>query len=490
MLKRRTLLKLLGVAVVAWCPRRRSWLGVSEAEAGVDPTPTLDGTLETDPGTLDAFSTDFGNLVTHRPAAVLRPGSVEDIVKMVRFARSRGIRVAVNGQAGTDDSRESHSQFGQALTEAGLAIDIKPLATIFGIDETRQTADVGAGVRWNELLDAAGAFGLAPAVLADYARLSVGGTLSVGGIGGHTWRFGTQADNVLELEVVTGAGDHVTCSRTQQADLFDAVLAGCAQVAIIVRARVRLVPAQQQAMVFELFYDDLATCLADHTALLHNSPFDYHEGTLSRRADDTGWRYVIEVAKYFTPPDMPDPNALLAGLHDDRSSAQISTTTYTAWQLRLDPLVDFLKSVGAWGTPHPWLSVFIPGSAATSVVGDIAARLTTADLGLGAALLYPVDTSRIQVPLFRLPNEPVAFALTLLRFPTDPTTAPGMLEQNRQIYDEVVAAGGERYVIGAIPRFTQQDWRRHFSPEWGRLTSAKHRYDPDNILAPGWGIFK
>jgi hypothetical protein len=58
--------------------------------------------------------------------------------------------------------------------------------------------------------------------------------------------------------------------------------------------------------VFNLFYDDLATYVADQTMLVHDGRFDYQEGQLSRRQDNTGWRYMIEVAKYFTPPDIPD----------------------------------------------------------------------------------------------------------------------------------------------------------------------------------------
>jgi hypothetical protein len=64
-----------------------------------------------------------------------------------------------------------------------------------------------------------------------------------------------------------------------------------------------------------------------------------------------------------------------------------------------------------------------------------------------------------------------------------------MLTDNRRLYDEVVGYGGTRYVIGAIPDFTPRDWQRHFQPMWGFLARAKQRYDPDNVLTPGWGMF-
>ena len=53
--------------------------------------------------------------------------------------------------------------------------------------------------------------------------VTVGGTLSMAGIGVASYRYGVQADNVDELTVVTGTGELLTCSRERDAELFDAV---------------------------------------------------------------------------------------------------------------------------------------------------------------------------------------------------------------------------------------------------------------------------
>ena len=59
--------------------------------------------------------------------------------------------------------------------------------------------------------------------------LTVGGTLSVGGTGETSCRFGAQVDHVLELDVVTRRGDLLTCSSSSNAELFHMVLAGLGQ---------------------------------------------------------------------------------------------------------------------------------------------------------------------------------------------------------------------------------------------------------------------
>jgi cytokinin dehydrogenase len=160
----------------------------------------------------------------------------------------------------------------------------------------------------------------------------------------------------------------------------------------------------------------------------------------------------------------------------------------------MDPVIAFIKSIGRWTTAHPWISLFIPASQAATFIDNLVATLAPDDLGvlvpgvIGPALLYPFTTSLTQQRLFRVPDESSAFHLSLLRFP-DPAQVSVMLAQNRALYDSVVAMGGKRYVIGAIPDYTTADWEQHFGLEWDFLVEAKNRFDPDNVLTPGQGIF-
>jgi cytokinin dehydrogenase len=492
--RRRFLQVLAGTAVViGWSPLARSWVTDPVMDDFIE-LPPLDGELLADPAARTAFAHDFGNIVSREPYAVLVPGSVKDIVKIVRFARRQGLQVAVSGQSGTPDLRESHSNFGQGLVKAGVIIDAKPLSAIRHINS--DSAVVEAGVLWSELFDAAAERGLTPPVLTDYMHLSIGGTLSVGGIGGSTSRFGVQADNVLALKVVTGKGDLVTCSPTKSPNLFHAVLAGAGQCGIIVEAKIRLIAAETTAMVFNLFYDDLNLYLQDQLTLMADQRFNYLEGQIVRNSAGAGWRYMIEAAVYFTPPAAPDSAALLAGLNDNRSEAGITSQTYRDFAFRIDPTLEFLKAIDRWSTAHPWLSLFIPASKTADFINNLVATLTPEDLGVPAAgvvgpvLLYPFNIHLTRQRLFRVPDEPAAFHLSLLRLPpADPAQVEAMLAQNRAFYDQVASLGGKRYIIGAIPDFTPADWQQHFQSEWNFLVDAKDHFDPDNVLTPGQGIF-
>ena len=63
-----------------------------------------------------------------------------------------------------------------------------------------------------------------------------------------------------------------------------------------------------------------------------------------------------------------------------------------------------------------------------------------------------------------------------------------LVEANTAVYRRVRAAGGTLYPVSALP-LSRAGWRRHFGPAFGRLQPAKRRYDPGNVLTPGYDVF-
>ncbi|HEY9377978.1 MAG TPA: FAD-binding protein [Jiangellaceae bacterium] len=465
-----------GATVVGFDPLGRSW--VTEAEAApLVGIPPLDGELLTDPASLQQAANDFGHIVHRTSRAVLRPGSVDDIVTMVRFCNRHLIPVAARGQG--------HSTFGQPQVEDGLVIDMGPLSTVHHVGADRAVVD--AGTVWSEVLTAALEEGKAPPVMTDFLELSVGGTLTVGGIGGTTFRHGFQVDNVLSLEVVTGEGRLVTCSPRRNRDLFEAVLAGLGQCALIVRATVRMVRATELVRVYLLTYSDLAAFTSDQRLLIADGRFDYVEGQVVPDPAG-GWSFLLEAAKFFTPPRLPDDEVLLDGLQFDSGGMQEPDLTYSEFQNRLA----FLPSIPGWTTdPHPWINLFVPASFVDDYVSDVLVDLEAGDVN-GPILLYPFWSRRATRPMLQIPDQRVVFLLALLRTAVPVPSVPSvdeMLRSNRELFEQARDVGGKQYPIGAIP-FTRSDWRDHFGDQWDRLVAAKRRYDPNRILTPGQGIFR
>ena len=443
--------------------------------------PPLHGRLLLSGSALAADADDFGHLIHRRPWAVLQPADIDDVVAMLRFCRGQRIAVAPRGQG--------HATYGQAQAAGGLVIE---MSTLDAIEVGPSSVSVQAGARWSSVLEATLANGLTPPVFTDYLELSIGGTLSAGGIGGATPHVGAQVDNVLELEVVTGAGDWVTCSPARRPDLFHAVLSGLGQCAVLVRATLPLVPAPASARQYILYYPSVEALAADQRVVQADGRFSWVEGEAELNPNGPGWVYFLQAGAYYdsTPPD---DQALIGDLNFLAGSQQIGDMSYYDFVDQLAPDVAYLESTGEWYDPHPWWNMFLPGSVTDAFVSGVMAGLTEADIGAsGVILLYPLRRELIRAPLLRVPDEPVIFLFSLLR-----TAAPDsggaldpavLLSRNRALFEQGRALGGYQYPIGSIP-MTGADWRQHYGPRWPFLAAARHRYDPAGILTPGQGIF-
>jgi FAD/FMN-containing dehydrogenase len=474
---------LAGAIVVAgFDTGLRSWVSAAELEqatALAEDFPAFDGVLLLDDASRTAAADDFGHFVHRQPQAVLKPGSVNDVVNMVRFARRNDIKVAARGQA--------HSTQGQAQVEAGVVIDMTTLATVHEINSSNALVD--AGTRWLDLLNQSIPQGLTPPTLIDFLELTVGGTLSLGGIGSQAFRFGPQVDNVLELQVVTGEGELVTCSRAQNSTLFDAARSGLGQFGLIVRARVSLVPAPPNVRLYQAFYSRLPVFLSDLEKLTDDRRFDTLQGFAVPNGAG-GWLYQLETTKYFSPGNEPDNASLLSGLNFNPGTQSTQDMTYFDYLNRLAPLVAFLRLIGVWDLPHPWVNLFVPAANAEILIGETLANLTLDDVGQGPILIYPFNRELFRTPFFRVPDSRHFFVFSLLRnaVPPTPERVAQLVAANRAMFDRAVMLGGKRYPNDSVP-MTRDDWQKHYQPLWGAFVSAKRHFDPDEILTPGQGIF-
>ena len=454
---------------------------VGSIAAGARPPSALDGELRGDNAARAAAADDFGHLVHREPMGVLLPGSAEDVVKTVRWSRMVGGKVAPQGQ--------SHSVWGRSqVGDAGVVVDMSTLRSVQGVRGDRVVVEAGA--TWSEVLAATLPRGKTPPVLCDYLELSVGGTLIVGGVGCTTSRYGVQSDNVISMDVVTGTGRKLTCSARRNSELFNAVRAGLGQVGVITRATLKLVPAPQQVRRFLLFYSSLGGMLRDARLLADDDRFDAVQGAILG-APTGGLAFRLDVAKFFTGT-APDDATRLAGLTDDPARRQPTTLAYADYVNRLAMLESTLRANGQWFFPHPWLTTFVGDSRVEAVVDDELRRLQpSTDLGrFGQIVVSPIRRSAISSPLLQLPSDDLCFAFNLMRVPAtaDIDNARRLVDANRATYERVRSAGGTLYPVSAFA-MSRHDWRRHFGSKFNRLEHAKRRYDPGDVLTPGYEVF-
>ncbi|GER51426.1 cytokinin oxidase/dehydrogenase [Striga asiatica] len=375
--------------------------------------------LLNDTSSIAIAASDYGNMVHENSTSVLYPSSDADIINLV-MATSSPSTIAARGHG--------HSVRGQAMTSGGVVVNMTGLGenngdriviggdSLFGF-----YADVGAEQLWVDVLRATVKRGLAPVSWTDYLYLTVGGTLSNAGISGQSFLHGPQIANVLQLQVITGQGENLTCSPNKNSELFHAVLGGLGQFGIITKARIILDKAPTNVKWAKLIYSNFTSFTNDQERLISGSNANYVEGFVIVNASEIDqWNppfsisqsnrsrivdlltnqsvlYVIELAVYYD--NQTDSNTI-----DQKFETLLKELNFIpGLDFNTDAsLFDFLHRVGNLDTvemgsqlSHPWLNLFIAKSDIfklnTLVLTGMLPRLNQTS---GLFIFYPLNKNK------------------------------------------------------------------------------------------------
>lgn len=183
------------------------------------------------PGSDDyARLTATSNLVQRiSPLAVVEAGSPADVSATLRLAAAFGVQVAVQGtgHGATDEMRDAVLVHTAALDEVTVHAE-------------ERWARVGAGVRWERVLEATAPHGLA-ALCGSSPDVGVVGLLTGGGLGPVARSHGLSSDTVRAFEVVTGDGVLRRATRDEHPDLFWGLRGGKGTLGIVTAVEIDLV---------------------------------------------------------------------------------------------------------------------------------------------------------------------------------------------------------------------------------------------------------
>ena len=101
-------------------------------------------------------------------------------------------------------------------------LDTSGLTGVIAVDPDARTADVAGMCTYEDLVAATLRYELAPLVVPQLKTITLGGAVTGLGIESTSFRNGLPHESVLEMDILTGAGDVLTASPDQHGDLFRA----------------------------------------------------------------------------------------------------------------------------------------------------------------------------------------------------------------------------------------------------------------------------
>lgn len=440
----------------------------------------------TDEAVLLEASEDFGRLVRKRPAVVARPRTTAAVSALLRYANDHDVPVSTRGEA--------HSQTGQSLVEGGIVINLRHMNRIIEVDETAETATVETGIVWGELVKHLDEKSLVPRVLTNNLNVTVGGTLSVAGLGVASHRYGAQGDNAIELEVVTPTGGIVTCSMDEHKELYDLVRSGMGQFGIITRAKILLRKRLPMNRTYILLYDSLESVLEDSKKVIQENSFDFIESWCvplpvgfkaeeGRKRAFGEWFFPLHLTQEFSPDSKPNEAKDLEGLKPYRK-CHVEDRSALDFAFRLEPLFELWKRAPYWNATHPWMEAVMPWQSSLFYVKTVLEKIPPPMLGGGHILLWPCSGTSSSIPLFMRPPGDLVLGFGVLPGIPEAYIEP-VLEALGRASGAAMMMGGKRYLSGWI-KFSKDQWKQHFGDKWGMLCEMKKKYDPKGLLNSGF----
>ena len=436
-----------------WRQRALQWAEAQGITAVVPkPAPNaaaVGGVFASDP------SMDFGRLSREEPAVVWRPGSEASLREVVRFLVAEGRSIVTRGTG--------HASGGQSLHAGGDVVSMESLTDIGEVGEDGAVW-VQAGCLWQTLCYTLRRVQRRPVVLTNNWAVSVGGTLSVGGVGASSHRHGLQVDTVDAVRVLTLDGEVTEARRGEP--LFDYVLAGRGQLGILVAAQIRTQACSWILLSRALKWSDWDGFEEDSRKLSADPAFEL---LVSRVRWDGTRRYRGAVGTFDV--DAGPALAALSGLNGRLGPVET-----------IDYYFEGTAEFADLGRTVPALEFSLPWPASRSLLLSFFERLEA--LGLGDC--QPGGTrvcwwpGRATAPLgpFAPSGEQVLVALR-------PEVVPQQLEVWLPALDdisaEVVSAGGRIYSMSYGMRDVAKadPWLGAVAERW---REHKKVYDPDGLL--------
>jgi FAD/FMN-containing dehydrogenase len=424
-----------------------------------------------DPAYEDARRVHNG-LIDRRPALVARCHGTADVQAAVRFARERGLEIAVRGGG--------HNVAGNAVCDGGLMIDLSAMRGVH-VDPRARRACAQGGATWGNYNRETQLYGLA----------STGGVVSTTGVGGLTlggglgWlmgKHGMAVDCLRAVELVIASGEVVRASADEHPDLFWAVRGGGGNFGVATWLEYELYPVGPMVI----------GGLVAH-------PF-------------TAARDVLRFYRDFTQ-SLPDDLTAFAGLlhAPDGSGAQIAAImvchagSLEAGAAAVDPVKRFGSPVMDVIGPTPysavnmlfdagfprgalnyWKSSFL-ATLADGAINTMIERFAAAPSPMSGLLLehFHGAATRVGPTDTAFPHRTVAHNFLAVAEWLEASATQANVAWARDTYAALAphfASGRYANYLNAEEVTQSGAVSDAFGPNWKRLREVKERIDPDNVF--------
>jgi FAD/FMN-containing dehydrogenase len=422
-------------------------------------------TLTADDQEYDLARRVWNGMIDRRPAVIVRPTSIADIMHSVRFAREHQLSVSVRGGG--------HSVAGKSVANDVMMIDLSLMNDVH-VNPSAQSALAQGGAKWGDFDRQCERYQLATTGGVISSTGVCGLTLG-GGIGWLMGKHGLSCDNVISADLVSADGTHLSVSASQNEDLFWAIRGGGGNFGIVTALEFRLHP--------------LESVQAGLLIYPRSSAFD-----LLRRYRDVTVRAPDELTAYAALlVGHGHPVAAIAMC--DSSSKPGGASVSAQFCLAEPPAAD-LTGTKKYTELQTMLDLSAPAGLHYYFKCPFLRELTDEVLRTIVDLCENLPTEQTQVVLehmhgaaSRVPVSETAFGLRRVHYSinimsawSDPALAEKCIDWARTLSSALEAFGASDAYVNYLGDEGSSAVRASYGANYDRLAQLKKKYDPENFF--------
>lgn len=282
------------------------------------------------------------------PAIDARAAHAEGVERLLRSVR------AIPPGAPVRLAKRTSNLFRSRVRTDAAGLDTSGLTGVIAVDPDARTADVQGMCTYEDLVAATLPHGLAPLVVPQLKTITLGGAVTGLGIESTSFRNGLPHESVLDLDVLTGAGELVTASPHEHADLFRAFPNSYGTLGYAVRLRIELEPVEPFVALTHLRFHSLPELVAAMDTIVatgrhDGATVDYLDGVVFG-ADEGYLCLGVRTAASGPVSDYTGQRIYYRSIRHDEGAAHDRLTTHD-YLWRWD--ADWFWCSAAFGAQHP-----------------------------------------------------------------------------------------------------------------------------------------
>ncbi len=176
-------------------------------------------------------------------------------------------------------AKKTSNLFRTRTDSSAPRLDVSGFTGVLRVDVEGRTADVLGMTTYEELVDALLPYGLMPLVVPQLKTITLGGAVTGLGIESTSFRSGVPHESVVEMDVLTGEGRLVTCSRKTESQLFYGFPNSYGTLGYALRLRIELEPVRPYVHLKHVRVDGSAGAAMLMDRVARDGSADFVDGT-------------------------------------------------------------------------------------------------------------------------------------------------------------------------------------------------------------------